>query len=143
MDAKYLGQAYDQPEQIMSKINNYTTRLSALPFLTSIPEKVPWAVLRSSHAIHKVHPSAKAVPANRRIKSLGTSIETFKGESITIKEEGGSNAGDAGVQYNLWDKWLMYMYPLVFTDKVKRYLEVLRVLCLTWCKRKVIHGIFK
>ena len=37
MGANKLGQAYDQPEQIMAIINNYSTSPSALPFLTSIP----------------------------------------------------------------------------------------------------------
>ena len=37
--AKELGQAYNQPEQVMSIMKNYTTRPSALLFLTFIPEK--------------------------------------------------------------------------------------------------------
>ena len=41
MGAKELGQAYNQPEQEMAIMNNYSTRSSALPFLTSIPEKFP------------------------------------------------------------------------------------------------------
>ena len=43
---KDLGKAYDQPAQVMTRIKNYATRPSALPILTSIPETIPWAVLR-------------------------------------------------------------------------------------------------
>ena len=64
---KYLGQSYDQPEQVMSRMNNYSTRPSELPFLTSIPEKIPWALLRASNVIHEVHTSAKALPADQII----------------------------------------------------------------------------
>ena len=39
MGAKELGQAYNQPVQIMVRIKNYSTRPSALPFLIHIPEK--------------------------------------------------------------------------------------------------------
>ena len=62
LGVKELGQAYDQPEQVMKRMNNYATRKIALPFLISIPAKIPWAVLRDSDAVHEVHPSAKAVP---------------------------------------------------------------------------------
>ena len=64
LGAKELGQACDQSEQVMSRMNNYVTRPSALSFLTSIPEKIPWAALRASVSIHKVSPSAKAVPVD-------------------------------------------------------------------------------
>ena len=37
----------------------------------------------------------------------------------------------------------MDVYPLVLPHKVKISLEGLRVLCLRWWKRKVIHGMFK
>ena len=79
LGAKKLGQAHGQTEQVIARMNNYSTRPSALPFLTYIPEKIPWEVLRASRSIHKVHPSAKAVPADRGIESLGTSLETIKG----------------------------------------------------------------
>ena len=32
LGAKYLRQAYDQPEQLMARMNNYSTRPSLLPF---------------------------------------------------------------------------------------------------------------
>ena len=73
----------------MTRMKNYDTRPSALPFLTYIPAKIPWSVLRGYNAIHEVHPSAKAVPSDRGIGSLGTSIYIFKGEVLNIKEGGG------------------------------------------------------
>ena len=76
---KELGKSYDQPEQVMIRMKNYAARPSALPFLTSIPAKIPREVLWDYNAIHKVRPSAKAVPADQIIGSLGTSIETFNG----------------------------------------------------------------
>ena len=85
MGAKELGQAYEQPDQLMSRMNNYSTRPSALPFLTSIPEKIHWAVLRASNTIHEVHTSDKEVPDYQIIGQLRTSLETFKGESLIIK----------------------------------------------------------
>ena len=94
---KELGKSYDQPEQVITRIKNYDARPSALPFLTSIPEKIPWEVLWDYDAIHKVRPSVKAVPADQRIGSLGTYIETFKRESLTTKEEEASRDDDAGV----------------------------------------------
>ena len=78
MCAKELGQEYYQPEQVMEITNNYSTRPSALPFLTYIPEKLPWVFLRASRSICEVHPSAKAVPADQGIGSLGTSLVTIK-----------------------------------------------------------------
>ena len=84
--AKELGQAYNQTEQVMTIMKNYSIRPSALLCLTSILANIPWAVLRDSDAIKEVHPSAKAVPADQIIGSLGTSIETFNGEALTIKE---------------------------------------------------------
>ena len=107
MGVKELGQAYNQHEQVMARIKNYATRPSALPFLTSIPEKILWAVLRVSGSIYEVHPSAKAVPTDRGIGSSGTSIENFKGETLTIKEEGDAKADDAVVNSDLWDIWVM------------------------------------
>ena len=38
---------------------------------------------------------------------------------------------------------MMGLYPLVLPHKVKRYLEGLRLIYLSWWKRKVILGIFK
>ena len=73
-----LGQTYDQPEQVMARMNNYTTRPSALSVLTTTPETIPWEFLRASGAIHKAYPSTKAVPADQGIRSLGTSLDTFK-----------------------------------------------------------------
>ena len=98
MGAKELGQAYDQPEQVITRMNNYDTRPSEIPFLTSIPAKKPWAVLRDSNVIYEVHPSTKAVPADLIIGSLGTSLETFNIEFLTINEEGDAKYDDAGVQ---------------------------------------------
>ena len=60
-------------------MKNYANRPSALPFLTSNPEKILWAVLRASGSINEVHTSAKAVPANLVIGSLLTTIDTIKG----------------------------------------------------------------
>ena len=74
-----LGQAYDQPEQVMSRMKNYATRPSVIPFLTYIPETIPWVVLRVSVSIHGFHPSSKTVPEDQQIGSLGTSLDTFKG----------------------------------------------------------------
>ena len=37
----------------------------------------------------------------------------------------------------------MDMYPMVLTQKVKGYLEGLRVICLRYWKRKAVHGVFK
>ena len=68
-------------------MKNYATRPSALPFLTSIPGKTPWAVLRSSEEVHEVHPYEKAVPADQGIGSLGIPLKTFEGKSLTMKEE--------------------------------------------------------
>ena len=107
LGAEELGQAYNQPEQVMSRMNNYSNRPSALPFLASIPSKIPWEVLRASDAIHEVYPSAKAVPVDRRIGSLGTSLETFKGEALAIKEEGSAKADYADIQSYLWYIWVM------------------------------------
>ena len=78
-------------------MKNYYTRPSALPCLTSIPTKIPWAILRGYDTINEVYPSAKAVPTDRRIGSLETSLEIYKGEALTIKEEGAAKADDAGV----------------------------------------------
>ena len=89
LGGKELGQAYDQLEQVMTRMNNYSTRPSALPFLAYIPSKTPRSVLRDSDTIYEVHPYAKLVPADQRIRSLGTSLETFKGEATIIKEYGG------------------------------------------------------
>ena len=127
----------------MAIMNNCATRPSALPFLTYIPEKIPWAVLQASYMIHKVHPSEKAVPVDQIIGSLGTFLETFKGEALIIKEEVDAKSDVTGVQSDLWYIWVMDVYPLVLSHKVKRLLEGLRMLCLRWCKRKVIHGMFK
>ena len=38
LGAKDLGQAYDQPEQVMERMNNYAIRPRALPFFIYIPE---------------------------------------------------------------------------------------------------------
>ena len=92
LGVKELGQAYDQPEQVMKRMNNYTTRPSALSVLTTIPAKTPWALLWASGAIHKVHPFAKAVPADQGIRSLVTSLETYNEEALIIKEEGAAKA---------------------------------------------------
>ena len=139
LGAKELGQVYDQPEQVMPRMKNYSTRPSALPFLKSIP-KIPWAVLWASNAVHEVHPSATAVPADQRIGSLVTSLKNFNGEALTIKEEGDSKPDGAGVQSSLWNRLLIYVYPLVLPHKVKISLEGLRMLCLRWWKSKVIYG---
>ena len=64
------------------------------------------------------------------IGSFGTYIETIKGESLVIKEEGVTNADNAGIQSYLWDIWVMDVYPLVLPQKVKIYIEGLRVLCI-------------
>ena len=79
MGDKELGQAYNQPEQVMSRMNNYATRPISLPFLTSIPAKIPWGVSRESGSIQKVRPSAKVVPEDRGIGLLGKYLETIKG----------------------------------------------------------------
>ena len=39
LGSKELGQAYDQTEKVMTRMKNYATRPSVLPFLTSIAEK--------------------------------------------------------------------------------------------------------
>ena len=70
LGAKDLGQSYDQPKQVMVRMKNYATRPSALPFLTYTPAKTPLVVLRASGAVHKVRPSAKALPADQIIGSL-------------------------------------------------------------------------
>ena len=75
--------------------------------------------------------------------SLGTYIETFKGEALIIKEEGSTKANDKGTHSYLWDRWVMDGYPLVLLKKVKRYLEGLCVICIRWWKSKVIRGMFK
>ena len=124
-------------------MNHYNTRPSTLPFFTYIQEKRPWAVLWASDAINEVHISAKVVPADRIIRSLETSIETFKGEFLNIKEEGAAKAYYEGVQSYLCNRWVMDMYPLVLPHKVKRSLEGFLVLCLRWWKRNVIHDVFK
>ena len=74
LGCNYLGQEYNQPEQVMARMKNYATRPSALPFLTYIPEKIPWGVLWDSDSVHEVHPSAKVVPVEQRTRSLGTYI---------------------------------------------------------------------
>ena len=90
--------------------------------------KVPWEVLWASNAIHEVCPSAKAVPADERIRSLVTSLDTFKGEVLPIKEEGYAKADCEGIHSYLWDRWVMDMYPLVFPHKLQISLEGLRVI---------------
>ena len=37
----------------------------------------------------------------------------------------------------------MEVYPLVLPQKLKIFLEGLRVLCIRWWERKAIHGMFK
>ena len=96
--SKELGQTYGQPKKVMARMKNYSTRPSEIPFLTSIPAKILWAVLRDYDTIHEVHPYVKVVPADRGIGSLGKFIETFKGEYLSIKEEGAARADDAGFQ---------------------------------------------
>ena len=66
-------------------MNNYANRPSAIPCLTYIPAKIPWAVLHASGSIHEVRPSMKAVSVDRGIGSLGTSLETFNVEALIIK----------------------------------------------------------
>ena len=48
LGAKELGQAYDQPEQVLSLIRNDATRPIALPFLTHIPRD-PYTVPQIDH----------------------------------------------------------------------------------------------
>ena len=72
-----------------------------------------------------------------------TSLEKFKGEAIIIKEDGDTKADDAGVQSDIWDRWVMDVYTLVLPHIVKLSLEGLHLLCIRWCKRKFIHGMFK
>ena len=61
------------------------------------PRKIPWAVLWGFRLIHRVHLSAEAVLADRRIGSFGTSLETIKGEAPSIQEEGSTKADDVGI----------------------------------------------
>ena len=98
MDAKELGHSYNQPYHVIFRMKNYSARPSALPFLTSIPGKIHWAVLRAYGSIHEVHPSAKAIPEYLGISSLGKYIETIKGGELMIKEEIDTKDGDAGIQ---------------------------------------------
>ena len=49
------------------------------------PIKTPLAVLRASGLIHEVHPPDGAVPEYRGIRSVGTSMDTIKGESLIIQ----------------------------------------------------------
>ena len=104
----------------MARMNNYSTRPSALPFLTSIPENIPWAVLQASNAVHEVHPYSKAVPVDQIIGSLGTYLDTFKLEAITIKKYRSVKFDDVGVHSDLFDVWVMGVYPLVLPHNVKR-----------------------
>ena len=78
--------------------------------------------------IYEVHPYMKAVPVEQIIGSLGTSLEKFKGEDPTTKEEGAYKAYDAGFHSYLRDRWVTDVYPMVLPHKVKRYLEELYVL---------------
>ena len=94
-------------------------------------------------SIQEVSPSAKAVLADRGIRPVGTSLETVKGESLIVKEEGDNKSDDSGVQSDLWYISLMNMYSQVLPYKLKRSIEGLRVLCLRWWNRKVIRGMFK
>ena len=86
-----------------------------------IPEKKSWKTLRASRLSHKVHPPSEAVPADRGICSLGTSQEINKGESPIIKEDGNPKADDEGIKTDLWYLWVIELYPLVLTPKLKRY----------------------
>ena len=65
-------------------MKNYAIKPSELPFLTYIPSKTPLEVLQESVSIHKVHPSAKAVPVDRGIRSLGNYLGTIKWEGLII-----------------------------------------------------------
>ena len=67
LGSKELGQAYNRPEQVMERMNNYDTRTSDLQFLTSTPSQIPCSVLWDSDAVHEVHPSAKVVPLDQKI----------------------------------------------------------------------------
>ena len=77
-------------------MKNYFTKTTALPFLR-LSQKIPWAVLWEFRSIHRVHLSAEAVLADRRIGSFGTSLETIKGEAPSIQEEGSTKADDVGI----------------------------------------------
>ena len=78
-------------------MNNCSTSPSALIFLTSIPAKIPWAVLQESGSICEDHPYSKAVPVDLGIGSLGTYLMNVKIEALIVKEEWGTKANDAGV----------------------------------------------
>ena len=143
LGAKELGKAYNQPEQVMAIMDNYSTRPNAITFLTYIPAKTTWAVFWTSGLINGVHLSAKGVPEDQRIRLLGTYIETFKGEALIIKEVGNNKDNDAGIHSYLWDRWVMDVGPTVLPHKAKRSLEGLGMLYLRLWKRKVIHGMFK
>ena len=98
--------------------------------MTSTPEEIFWVVLQASRSIHGVHTSTKALPVDRGIVSLVTSLETIKGESLIIKLEGDTKADDTGVQSDLLSRWVMEVYPMLLPQKVNVSLEGLHVLCL-------------
>ena len=79
LGAKDLGQAYSQPEQVITIMNNHATRKITIPFLTSIPSKMPWELLQAYVSICRVYPSDKSVLADQVIALLGSTIETIKG----------------------------------------------------------------
>ena len=46
--------------------------------------KITWVVLRMTILIHEVHPLDEAVPMDRGIGSLGTFLDTTKGEALIV-----------------------------------------------------------
>ena len=93
--------------------------------------------------MNKVHPTLEAVPSDNGYWSLGMPPDTNKGEPPAVTEEGDTKSDNEGAQKYLWDRWVIEIYPLVSLQKVKIYLDGIRVLCLRWWKKKVIHGMFR
>ena len=56
---------------------------------------------------------------DQRTRPLGKYLENFKGEAFNIKGDWAAKADDAGVHSGLWDRWMMDVYTLELTHKVK------------------------
>ena len=61
---------------------------------------------------------------------MGTSQEINKVEAFIVNEEGDTKVDDEVVQIDIWYQWVIKLYPLVSPQKLKRYLDGIRVICL-------------
>ena len=94
LGAKDLGQAYDQPEQVMERMNNYAIRPRALPFLY-ISQKHPLGSLVGLRRDSRGSSFCKSSTCEPMNRVIGNISREFKGEALTIKKEGYTKSNDA------------------------------------------------